>query len=56
MSRARKLLIIVGSAETFRKVDVPVLGADGKTTKLKCYANILDIVKRYNGMRCIKEL
>ena len=56
MSRAKKLLVIVGSADTFSKVEVPVLAVDGKTIKRNCYSNILGTVKKYGGLRNAKEL
>lgn len=56
MSRAKKLLVIVGSADTFREVEVPVLAADGKTIGRRCYANILGIVKKYGGIRNVRDL
>ena len=56
MSRAQKLLIILAAAETFRKVEVPIPTADGGVIKRLCYANILDSIKRYGGLRNTKEL
>lgn len=56
MSRAKKLLIVLGSVDTFSKVEVPFLARDGKTFSRKCYANILDIAKKYGGMRSIRDL
>lgn len=56
MSRAQGLLIILGATKTFAKVDVPLPTADGKTVDRRCYQNIIDIVKRYGGMRSLRDL
>jgi hypothetical protein len=56
MSRARKLLIILGAVDTFRKVEVPLPTVGGKTIKRRCYAGILSIVERYGGRRNVRDL
>ena len=56
MSRARKLLIILGAVDTFTKVEVPLPTADGKTINRPCYANILDSIKRNGGLRNVRDL
>ena len=56
MSRGQRLLIIVGSVETFTRIDVPLPMANGRTVKRKSYANIVDIVKKYGGMRTLRDL
>jgi len=56
MSRARKLLIVLGAVDTFAKVRVPIPTADGKTDDRRCYANILDTVRKYGGIRNVRDL
>lgn len=56
MSRAQKLLIILAAVDTFRKVEVPIPTANGKTIERTCYANIMDIVKKYGGLRNTRDL
>ena len=56
MSRAQKLLVILGAIQTFAHVEVPLPSADGKTVRRKCYGHILDVVKRYGGMRRTRDL
>ncbi|GAF93421.1 unnamed protein product, partial [marine sediment metagenome] len=56
MSRAQKLLIVLGAVETFRNVKVCLPGRDGKTRTRRCYSHILDVVRRYGGLRTVRDL
>lgn len=56
MSRAQQLLIVLGAVRTFRSVEVPLPSPDGATNVRRCYANILDVVRRYGGLRSMGEL
>jgi len=56
MSRARKLLLVLGAVDTFRKVEVPIPTANGKIIEKHSYANILGIVKKYGGLRNVRDL
>jgi len=56
MSRAQQLLIVLGALRTFRNVEVPLPSPDGATSLRRCYANILDVVRRYGGLRSMGEL
>lgn len=46
MSRARRLLVIVGNADVLSEQEVDLGGARGKE---KVYAKIIDMVKDYGG-------
>jgi hypothetical protein len=56
MSRARRLLIVLGAVDTFADVSVPIPTRDGKIDERKCYANILDTVRKYGGLRNVRDL
>ena len=56
MSRAQKLLIILGAVNTFVNVEISFPGPDGKTINRKSYRNILDRVKKYGGFRILRDL
>lgn len=56
MSRAQKLLVVLGAVNTFAKLEVPLPGPDGTVAPRRCYANILDVIKKYGGLRSAQEL
>jgi len=56
MSRAQQLLIVLGALRTFRGVEVPLPSPDGRVSRRMCYAQILDVIRRYGGLRNMGEL
>ncbi len=56
MSRAQKLLIILGALKTFANVEVPLPSTDGKIINRRCYGHIINIVKKYGGKRILRDL
>jgi superfamily I DNA and/or RNA helicase len=56
MSRAQQMLIVLGALRTFRDVNVPLPSPDGSTRPHMCYAHILDVIRRYAGLRNMGEI
>lgn len=56
MSRAKKLLIILGARETFVNLNVELPTEDGSIQTRRCYSHILDVVRRHGGLRTVRDL
>jgi len=56
MSRAQKLLVVLGAVNTFANLEVPLPTADGTVAPRRCYTHILDVIKKYGGLRSAREL
>jgi superfamily I DNA and/or RNA helicase len=56
MSRAQKLLVVLGAMNTFAKLEIPLPTPEGQAVPRRCYAHILDVVKRYGGSRLARDI
>ena len=55
MSRAQELLVVVGCAETFQKLQVDVKGRTGALVSQPVYRNILAQIHRRSGIISARE-